>query len=453
VLALSFEAAWDAPAYELHFFSVFAECAAQTISRIHAYAEAAQRARRLAFLADASAELASSLDYRTTLQKVAQLAVPDLADWCAVSLVEDGELHSVAVAHKDPAKVEWALQLERRYPPRMDTPTGAGNVVRTGVSELHTEITDEMLQASAVDEEHLRLARELGLRSVLVVPLVARGNVLGAITMIRAETPGVYGPEDLAVAEDLAGRAALAIDNSRLYTKSRDVALQLQRAVLPERLDRMPGWRVAARYLPGHHAEVGGDFYDTIPLADGRIAVFIGDVMGHGVQAAAAMAAMRASVRAYASIDPEPDVVMGKLDRMFERLQIAQLVTLVYATLDAAQQELAFVNAGHHAPLIVSGTGEARMAGSPPARPLGAGGQPRARAAVPFRPDDTLLLYTDGLIERRGEVIDEGIARLVTAAPRLAAPDLDAALAEIVEGFEQNPFDDVTAIAVRRERT
>jgi serine phosphatase RsbU (regulator of sigma subunit) len=452
VLAFGFDSDWPAPQYELDFFAIFAECGAQTISRIEASAAAAARARQLAFLADASEELSRSLEYRVTLQKVAELAVPDLADWCAVTLLEDGQLRSVAVAHKDPAKAEWAREFEQRYPPRLDAPTGPGNVVRTGMSELHRTITDEMLVASAVDEEHLRLARELQMHSALVVPLAARGHVLGVITMIRAETPGEYGPEDLALAEDLARRAAIAIDNALLYKQTQDIAVQLQRAVLPERLDLAPDWQVAAHSRPGDHAEVGGDFYDAFLLSPTQLVVFVGDVMGHGVSAAAAMATMRAAIRAFASVDPAPEIVVRKLDRMFLHPWIDKLVSLVYAVLDAEAAQLTFVNAGHHSPILVAPDGTAQVLHTPPARPLGAGGDDRAATVAPLRSDDTLLLYTDGLIERRGEVIDTGIARLVSRASALTVQDLDGALRTLVDEFEPNPDDDVTAIAVRRGR-
>jgi serine phosphatase RsbU (regulator of sigma subunit) len=452
VLALSFNADWTMPQYELDFFATFADSCAQAVRRVQATEAARLRARRLAFLADASEELASSLDYRATLQNVARLVVPDLADWCSIELLEDGELRTVAVGHQDPEKMRWAWELNERYPPRADSQTGTGRVLRTGRSELYAQVTDEMLVAGAQDEEHLRLARELNLSSALTVPLAARGRVLGTLRMIRAETPGVYGEEELAVAEDLAHRAALAIENSLLYRQAHDVALQLQHAVLPERLDALPGWQLSASYRPGHSAEVGGDFYDAIALSPSRIAVFIGDVMGHGLPAAAAMAAMRSAVRAYLSIDPAPEVVAGKLDRMFARLDMTQLVTLVYGILDADLGEWCFVNLGHLPPLVLSDDGAAQLVTTAPSRPLGAGGDERIAVRVPFRNDDTLLLYTDGLVERRGEIVDVGLERLLGRANVLAADDLDEALRSLVDGLEQNPDDDVTAIAVRRGR-
>jgi PAS domain S-box-containing protein len=192
-------------------------------------AEAAER--RAKFLAEASAVLASSLDYKTTLSQVASLAVPDLADWCSVDMLgEHGEVVRLAIAHKDSAKVEWARRLQERYPPDPADPHGVPNVLRTGQSELYSDISDDMLVGYATDEEHLRIMRELGFTSVMTVPLIAHGRVLGAITFVAAESRVRYGEADLRFAEDLAGRAAMAIENARLYTQVQDARASAEEA-------------------------------------------------------------------------------------------------------------------------------------------------------------------------------------------------------------------------------
>ncbi|MDQ3804351.1 MAG: ATP-binding protein, partial [Acidobacteriota bacterium] len=190
-------------------------------SRLRSEAEAATR--RAAFLAEAAAVLTSSLDYERTLQAVARLAVPHVADWCAVDIVgDDGGLRRLAVAHVDPAKIEWASELAERYPYDPEAPTGVPNVLRTGRSEMYAEITDEMLVAAAKDEEHLRILRELGFTSAMVVPMAAHGRVSGVITFVTAESGRLYGPEDLAFAEHLARRSALAVENARLYREAQE---------------------------------------------------------------------------------------------------------------------------------------------------------------------------------------------------------------------------------------
>ncbi|MDX6696458.1 MAG: hypothetical protein QOF02_4061 [Blastocatellia bacterium] len=188
-------------------------------SRLRSEAEDAER--RAHYLAEASRVIASTLDYQQTLAQVARLAVPDLADWCAVDMTgEDGELVRLAVAHADPAKVEWASELQRRYPVDMDAPRGVPNVLRTGEAELYTEIPDEMLAAAAIDEEHLRIMRDIGFTSAMIVPLSVQGRTLGAMTFVLAESGRRYGPSDLAFAEDIARRAANAIENARLYREA-----------------------------------------------------------------------------------------------------------------------------------------------------------------------------------------------------------------------------------------
>jgi len=436
---------------ELDFLRIFADTCAQAILRVRAVDEADLRAAQLAFLAHASAELAGSLDYRSTLAKVARLAVPTLADWCAVDVVQDGVLQTLAVAHADPAKVAWARELQQRYPPDLAAETGAPNVVRTGVSELYPEITDDMLVAGAVDAQHLQLTRDLNLRSALIVPLQARGRTLGAITLVRAETPQHYGPADLAVAEDLARRAGIAIDNAELHSQTREVALQLQRAVLPARLDDIAGWDVATHYRPAARNEVGGDFYDAVALPGGQLVAFIGDVMGHGVAAAAAMAQMRAAVRAYVATDPDPATVLRRLDGMLEMFEIAQLVTLALLLVDPAGRRLTVANAGHCPPLLVPARGAAHFVDVPASPPLGAGRDERRIATTwPFAAGSTLLLYTDGLIENRGENIDASLARLAHYAAGLAHANLADALGGLVESLQHDGWeDDVTALAIR----
>jgi serine phosphatase RsbU (regulator of sigma subunit) len=252
------------------------------------------------------------------------------------------------------------------------------------------------------------------------------------------------------VAEDLGRRAAAAIDNAQLHSQTRDVALQLQRAVLPDDLDTIAGWQVAAHYEPGGDAEVGGDFYDAIALPDGRLAVFIGDVMGHGVAAAAAMAHVRASVRAFLSVDAEPAAVLDHLEQMFGLLSISQLVTLVYAVIDPHTARVDLVNAGHYPPLIVSAAGAVAAATTPPRRPLGTDPDTHVAASFPFAGTDTLLLFTDGLVERRAEHIDVGLRRLEMDAAALAGPELRAGLKALVSQVHgPDGDDDVTALVVR----
>jgi GAF domain-containing protein len=439
---------------ELEYFTVLGDTIAQALDRVNALAEASDQRTKLRFIADASAELAKNLDYQSTLQRVAYLAVPDYADWCSIQLLEEGELRTIAVAHTDPAKVELALEMQRRWPADASSDTGAYHVVRTGESELIPDIPDEMLVAAVQDEEQLRMARELNLRSALTVPLKVRDRLLGVMTWVAGEGGRRFGPSDVSFGEDVARRAAVAIDNAELHSELREAAVRLQRAVLPDRLATVPGWDVSALYLPAGRTEVGGDFYDLISLDDGRVVMFVGDVMGRGVKAAAAMAQMRSAVRAYLAIDPDPVAVLDKLDMLFRQFDMAQLVTLVYGVIEPGEDTIHVGNAGHPPPVVLRADGTAEQLPDPDGVPLGVGGGTRAPVRVPFRPGDTIIAFTDGLIERRNEDIDRGQRRLLSELPRLGGASslgLDYALVQLVDAVRDHTRDDdVAVLAVRR---
>jgi GAF domain-containing protein len=449
VVTLSFPGKLSLRDQELEFIGTIADSCAQTLERIRAQDEAAAQEARAGFLARASSELASTLDYEVTLSNVAKMAVPEFADWCGVDLLEDGRLHRLAVQHVDPTKVQMAIDLERRYPADREKGEGAWAVIASGESTLVPEIADEMLEEAAKDDEHLRLIRGLRLRSVLVVPLVVRDEVLGAITWAMAESGRSYAPTDLEFAEELARRAAVAIDNSQLHSQITVVAHELQRAVLPDLPAQLPGWELTSYYAPAGRTEVGGDFFDVIPLGDGRLAIFVGDVMGRGVEAAAAMAQMRAALRAYVVIDPDPAVVVRKMDVLFATYDLAQLVTLVYVVL--APDSATFVNAGHLPPMVLAADGSVTVLPTADGPPLGVTPAERVARSVPLTPGCTVLAFTDGLVERRDEPIDTGLRRVQDRLPTLGG-DLSAErLAALVQGVrDHRRDDDVAALAVRR---
>lgn len=436
---------------ELEFLGILADSCAQALERVQAMEEAAEQSARVRFLADATTELTKSLDYESTLANVARMAVPTFADWCAIDLVEDGLLHRLAVEHVDPAKVQLAIDAEERYPADPAAPRGTWNVIRTGLSELIPDITEELLVESASDAEHLALIRRLGLRSALIVPLTVGGRVLGTMTWVTAESRRRYDDADVAFAEDLGRRAGIAIDNAQLHSQTREAAVRLQHAVLPEKLPDVAGWELAAHYSPSGRTQVGGDFYDAVPLPDGRLVLFVGDVMGRGVGAAAAMAQMRSAIRAYLAVDPAPRPVLEKLDRMFATFDPAQLVTLVYLLADPHEDRLTMVNAGHPPPLLLTREGAAVQLPATGNSPLGSPPDERREVSVPFRVGETVLAFTDGLIERRAEDIDRGQRRLFHALPGLAGDALPTALDEVVDRVrDHSRADDVAALAVRR---
>src|SRR5947209_9113701 len=407
---------------------------------------------RMEVLARASEVLAESLDYEQTLERVAHIAVPAVADWCTVDLAgDDGSLRNVAVAHVDPDKVALARELQARYPPDPDSTTGAVNVIRTGNAELYPEIPDELLETAARDAEERRILRELGLVSGMVVPLIAHGRTLGAITFISAESGRRYGDDDLAFARDVARRAAVAIDNARLYERERGVAETLQRSLLPHTLPVVPRAVLAARYLPAQvGAEVGGDWYDVIPLPDGRFALVIGDVVGSGVRAAATMGQLRSALRAYALDGRTPSAALDRLKQMLRVSTGAGMIgTVLVAIFDPATGQLRYASAGHPPPLVRNPDGSTAFLGEGRGTPLAVGFQSAREAVEQLEPGSLVMLYTDGLVERRSERLGDGLRRLeraVATGPEGAEELLDHVLAQLTGGG--SVADDVALLAL-----
>ena len=410
---------------------------------------------RQRFLAEAGQLLASTLDYEQTLERVARMIVPRLADWCGIDMVdEQGNVVNVAVAHVDPAKVELAHQLQERYPPDMDAPTGVPAILRGGPAELYPEIPDELLAASAVDEEHLRIIREVGIRSGMAVPMRLGGRTLGVISFVSAESGRVFDDDDLAFAEDLALRAATAVQNARLYQAQERVAHTLQASLLPDRLPDVPGWEIHAAYQAGEReAEVGGDFYDVVAVEGGHLIV-LGDVTGKGVEAAALTALVRHSARMAARFDPRPARVLAHVNTTLREQARLSLVTMVCALVETEpdRARLTVASAGHPLPLL-------RRAGAAP-DPLGdhgvllgiGGEEDWTETEVPVSVGDTVLFYTDGVTETPGKGARFGEPRLYDAMARAGDAPADV-LAEIERSLRDfqagEAVDDRAMLALR----
>jgi serine phosphatase RsbU (regulator of sigma subunit)/PAS domain-containing protein len=418
--------------------------------------EITDRRRRedaLTFLAEAGDALAGSLDPVQTLNEIARLAVPRLADWCAVQLASDaqGGFENVAVAHVDPEKVRWALDLQERYPPDADAPTGVPQVIRSGRSELYPEIDAELLRAGAKDAEHLEIIQQLRMSSAMVVPLRARERTLGAITFIYAESERQYSTHELELAEELGRRAGLALDHARLYDREHRTAETLQRALLPPTLPRIPGHELAARYLPGRAGDhVGGDWYDAFALPDGRYGIAIGDIGGRGIAAAALMGQVRNGLRAYALKAAGPGAAMADVRAMGEHLEELVFATVTYIVYDPRTGRGVLSSAGHLPTLVLDGRGAARYTDAPRCPPLGTGAiAPCREHEFTLEPGGGLVLYTDGLVESRTRSLDEGLDRLARLAERCAG-DIRKLADEVVEVLPEQRQDDIALLALRR---
>lgn len=325
---------------ERDFLQAVAALCAQAMDRARllvlerdARAGAERQRDRMAFLAEAARLMDAPLPVERRLRRLADLAVPTVADWCAVHLVRDDRVEQVAVAHTDPEKVAFVARLQERYPPDPDSPGGAIGVARSGVATLVAQIEDPMLAAAARDATHLELLRAIGMRSYIVVPLLVRGVSLGALTLVSAESGRVFDDTDLAFARQLAAGAAVALDNARLYEQQRHVARTLQTALLPAALPDAPGLRLAGRYRAqsSDAVYVGGDLYDVVEggTAD-RWAVLVGDVCGKGPEAATLTALIRHTVRAEVGHGLGPAQVLHRLNAAM--LRHAGPGTLRFAT-------------------------------------------------------------------------------------------------------------------------
>lgn len=413
-------------------------------------AELAQR-----MLARAGELLSSSLDYERTLQQVADLAVPELADWCAVSMPDGhGHVRAVAVAHADPDKVAFARSIGERYPTPVDAPRGTAQLLRDGVSQVVNDVTDEMLADAAQDEAHLELLRGVGFKAGLSVPMTAGGAIVGALTLASSESGRRFSEADVALAEELARRAGTAVENARLYTERSNIARTLQTSLLPGRLPRMPGWAAATLYRPaGDENWVGGDFYDAIEVGGGWLAI-VGDVAGRGAPAAALTGLARHTLRTAAKLLDDPLDAVGTLnDELLarEEMSLCSVAAVLLCDGDAGRATAQVICAGHPLPLLVRG-GEVRPVGafSPM---LGAYAiDTWTRASVELEPGDVLVLFTDGVFDAVGAVERFGEERLArtlhgTTDAQDAVARIDAALSAFAVGEQA---DDTAVLAVQR---
>jgi PAS domain S-box-containing protein len=356
------------------------------------------------FLAEAGRVLAASLDYEQTLQTVAQLAVPVLADWCGIDLLgEDGEIHQVAVAHSDPAKIALAERLREEYP--VDPEASAlTRVMHSGRSELYAEVTDEMIAAAARDAAHERIIRELGMRSVIVAPMRVRDRTIGSVTFVSAESERRFDEHDVVLAEAFALRAAFAVDNARLYRTRSAIAQTLQASLLPPLLPDIPGVELGAIYrAAGEGYEVGGDFYDLFSTSDGHWFVVVGDVQGKGAEAAAVTALARYTIRAAAVRRRSPAAILRWVSEVMMRREHPddRFCTIACVHLDVTRSPIRLMAAsgGHPLPLVLHADGSVNEVGVPGTL-LGLVERLELEdRAADLRPDDTLVLYTDGLTE------------------------------------------------------
>jgi PAS domain S-box-containing protein len=465
---LSLSPVYDGAGQVTHFVGIQADVTARVLAEQErerhlaaeqrARAEAERAQRRLALLAEATSMLAATLDVDESLDRLTHLVVPLLADWCTVHLLApDGTVQRVAGTHRDAEKEALLRRLEALQPTGLSDRSTTASVLRGGPPALLGEVTHDQLVAGIDDPRLVEVYEQIGVGSAMVVPLRARRQVLGALALFTDGTR-VFDDEDLATAADLARRAALTVDNARLYQREHEVAEALQRSLLPD-LPEVPGLDVAAKYLAGSTAaQVGGDWYDVFRLPDGAVGIAVGDVMGHDLTAAAAMGQLRSVLQSYAWQGSAPAVVLDRLDQLVQGLDMAQLATCLYGRLELpalgggqpGTGVLRLANAGHLPPAVRHADGSVRLLRDGVSLLVGAVlGTERVETEEAVGPGTTLVLYTDGLVEHRGRDLDDGLAaleRVLAEAPEDAQGVLDAVLAELADGELE---DDVAVLVVR----
>ncbi|MHA3947146.1 SpoIIE family protein phosphatase [Cellulomonas bogoriensis] len=404
------------------------------------------------FLLKASDVLATSSGYRETLRRLATVAVPTLGDLCLIDIEEDGRFTRVAAQHADPDQQHLADVLRGQYAPDRHGKHPAARAMEDLRPHWDPHVDQDWLRASTQSGEHYRILSRLGFTGYIAVPLVVDGRALGVVTVVSCG-PRRFEPADVTLAQELAGRVAAVVDKERRYDREHEIAVALQRSMLTA-LPELDGLEVAARYLPAHaDTQVGGDWYDAFLTGDGHHAIVIGDVVGHDLDAASAMGQLRSAMRAFAWCrDDGPPGVLQALDQFNAGVGITEFTTAVYGTVrptcDGATFE--WSNAGHLAPLVVDADGRTRYLEGCRDLMIGlASTRPRAGSRTTLPPGSTLLLYTDGLVERRTHPLTQGLDVLARAVSGMAHEPLEVMCDALLEAMDLTHEDDVALLAVR----
>ena len=434
------------------------------------------RARdRLAVLSEVSVRVGTTLDVATTAQEMAEMMVGPVADFVTVDLLDslfrgvepEPSAEGVALrraAHQSilPGVPEALIdQGDVDHYPEYSPPA---RCLATGQSSLHNLPDAAITKWQATDPKRSTVLRAFDIHSIMVVPLRARGTILGVCLLVRHRNREPFRRDDLLLAEEIAARAAVAVDNARRYTRERTTALALQRSLLPRRLSGLEAVEVASRYLPaGSRAGIGGDWFDVIPLSGARVALVVGDVVGHGLHASATMGRLRTAVRALTDVDIPPDELLAHLDDLVTHLMETEdalidpdvdtvsdiVATCLYLVYDPIARSCTTASAGHLAPTVVTPDGAVDVVDVSPGPPLGVGGLPFEARTRDIAEGSLLVLYTDGLIEACGRDIHTGLDRMRRSLERPPLTLEDTCQAVLHALLPTAPTDDVALLIAR----
>ncbi|MFJ9812574.1 SpoIIE family protein phosphatase [Streptomyces sp. NPDC101158] len=422
--------------------------------------------RRLKLLYDAGGDIGTTLDVVRTAEELADVAVPRFADFVTVDLAEPvltgdepgpgADMRRTAVSGIRSDHPLYPLGSLIDFLPSTPQARGYG----TGTAELVPDL-HEAPGWHAQDPPRTSAIVEYGIHSLIAAPLKARGVVLGVVNFWRSEKPEPFDEDDVSLAEELVGRAAVTMDNARRYTREHNLAVTLQRSLLPQDLPEHSAVDVAHFYQPAQSG-VGGDWFDVIPLPGSRVGLVVGDVVGHGLHAAATMGRLRTAVHNFSSLDLPPDELLARLDNLVQRMDQegdsaaanggVLGATCLYAVYDPVSRNCTMARAGHMPPLVVEPDGTTTISELPAGPPLGLGGMPFESTELQLAEGSQLVLYTDGLVEERSRDISVGVEKLRAA---LSHPDRDphASRRAVLDALlPSRPSDDI-ALLIARTRT
>ncbi|MFD3546615.1 SpoIIE family protein phosphatase [Streptomyces sp. NPDC058655] len=424
--------------------------------------------RRLKLLYDARGDVGTTLDVVRTAEELAAVAVPRFADFVTVDLADPvlggdepgpgADMRRTAVSGIRADHPLYPCGSLIDFLPSTPQARGYG----TGEAELVPDLA-RAPGWQAQDPPRARAIVDYGIHSLIAAPLTARGVVLGVVNFWRSQKPEPFDEDELSLAEELVARAAVSMDNARRYTREHALAETLQRSLLPRALPEQNAVDVAHYYLPAQSG-VGGDWFDVIPLPGSRVALVVGDVVGHGLHAAATMGRLRTAVHNFSSLDLPPDEILARLDDLVQRIDhdgdgdgdVAMGgvlgATCLYAVYDPVSQRCTVARAGHLPPLVVSPDGTTEIVELPAGPPLGLGGMPFETAELYLAEGSQLVLYTDGLVEERTRDIGEGLELLRRALSHPERDPQESCRAVLELLLPTRPTDDV-ALLIARTRT
>ncbi|MBY8841932.1 SpoIIE family protein phosphatase [Streptomyces sp. SP2-10] len=436
------------------------------VSNLRQYLDDLENAhQRLALLDAATTRVGTTLDVEATCAELAHFLAPSLADIAAVGIVEEeffgvpppppGMLRLRKMELTVPAELQRHLSELGGPKPYIDLPRGSAprRCIDSGRPWLGNLTSDELFEKVVADPDRLRIYRAAGVHSVLIVPLPTAGRSVGVVLLMRMGASPSFSNDDILTAQGVAARAAVSIDSAHRYSHEHTMTLELQRALLSEPDRPHPTVEVATRYLPsGRSALVGGDWYDSIALPDCRTLLVMGDVMGHGFQAAVAMSQYRSVLRTVAAAGLPVDAMLSEADRRAARIGLDRVATCLLVLMDPEAGTCTAATAGHLPPLVIRPNGSTGLMHLPAGPPIGTELGEYEMTTFAFEPGSVLLLYTDGLVEQRGVDIDDSVRALSEMG--LSADDsldhlLDTLLSRLTHGMCE---DDIALLAARLRR-